>query len=335
MTELDSTDSGTRLIATIDIGTNSIHLLVVRATVVPGQPSTGPTTFEVIERRRDMTRLGHSASGAMDELSAEAIERGVTSLRRMKRIADSHGATIRAVATSAVREANNRDVFVERVRAATGIDVEVISGEHEARLIYLGASTAVGEIAEQRCVLIDVGGGSTEVVLGERGTVELARSMRLGAVRLTDRYFPNGVVTPASIAMCAQMIDDTIGDLGTIVASFAPTLTLASSGTAETLTRVAQRATGCAIHPGFSIRALDTILAELIAHPTAAERATIAGLDAGRADIIVAGALVLQRFAHQSAIAGWRFSPGALRDGLVVDTLNTGQSGLASPTQME
>lgn len=271
----------------------------------------------------------------MNKLSDEAIERGVTSLRRMKRIADSHGATIRAVATSAVREANNRDVFVERVRAATGIEVEVISGEHEARLIYLGAGTAVGEIAEQRCVLIDVGGGSTEVVLGERGTVELARSMRLGAVRLTDRYFPNGVVTPESIAMCAQTIDDTIGDLGTIVASFAPTLTLASSGTAETLTHIAQRAAGFAIQPGFSVRALDTILAELVAHPTAAERATIAGLDAGRADIIVAGAMVLQRFAHRSAIAGWRFSPGALRDGLVVDTLNTSKSGLASPTQME
>ncbi len=335
MTELDSTDSGTRPIATIDIGTNSIHLLVVRATVVQGQSPSGPTKLEVIERRRDMARLGHSASGAMKELSGEAIERGVTSLRRMKRIADSHGATIRAVATSAVREASNRDIFVERVRAATGIEVEVISGEHEARLIYLGAGTAVREIAEQRCVVIDVGGGSTEVVLGNRGTVELACSMRLGAVRLTDRYFLDGVVTPESIAMCAQTIDDTIGDLGTIVASFAPTLTLASSGTAETLTRIAQRATGSAIHPGFSACELDTILAELVARPTAGERATIAGLDAERADIIVAGALVLQRFAHRSAIARWRFSPGALRDGLVVDTLNTNQPGLASPIQLE
>ena len=117
-----------RTVAALDLGTNSFHLVVAR---VRG------TTYEVVTREKETIRLGHGG-GDMKVLADDAIERGVSALRRMKRIADSHGATVRAVATSAVREAENADVFIGRARRDAGIEVEVISGIEEARLVALG-----------------------------------------------------------------------------------------------------------------------------------------------------------------------------------------------------
>src|SRR2546421_7822622 len=121
-------------IAAIDIGTNSIHLLVA-------QPIDG-LRFEVITTEKEMVRLG-SGSGDMKTLKPDAIDRGVETLRRYRTIADGAGARIRAVATSAVREAENKDEFVRRVRREVGIDVELVTGTEEARLIHLGALQAV------------------------------------------------------------------------------------------------------------------------------------------------------------------------------------------------
>ena len=175
------TDGSTAL-AALDIGTNSLHLVVARP--------VGGDRFETLARERDMVRLGHGG-GDMKELDADAIDRGVAALQRMRRIVDSYGATMRAVATSAVREAANAQEFLCRARDEAGIDIEVISGVEEARLIQLGVLQAV-PVFDQRLLLVDIGGGSTEVLLGERGEIIAARSFKLGAVRATDRFFPVG-----------------------------------------------------------------------------------------------------------------------------------------------
>ena len=116
-----------------------------------------------------MVRLG-TGSGDMKCLTPDAIERGVATLRRMRQIADIDGAPVRAVATSAVREAENHDEFVARAREQAGVDVEVISGAEEARLIHLGILQAL-PVFDRRLLLCDIGGGSTEVLVGERGEV--------------------------------------------------------------------------------------------------------------------------------------------------------------------
>ena len=117
-------------LAAIDVGTNSIHLVVARV--------LDDARFEVIAREKDMVRLG-SGGGDMKTLDAGAMQRGVESLRRMKRIADISNAPVRAVATSAVREAENHDEFVRRARDEAGVPIEVVSGVEEARLIHLGS----------------------------------------------------------------------------------------------------------------------------------------------------------------------------------------------------
>ena len=176
------TDSDVHDLAALDIGTNSFHLVVARR-------SAGDR-FETLTREREMVRLGHGG-GDMKELSPAAIDRGVSCLRRMRRISDSYGATLRAVATSAVREAANSHVFLDRARDEAGIDIEVISGAEEARLIHLGVLQTV-PVFDQRMLLVDVGGGSTELLLGQKGETLAARSFKIGAVRLTDRFFPGG-----------------------------------------------------------------------------------------------------------------------------------------------
>jgi exopolyphosphatase/guanosine-5'-triphosphate,3'-diphosphate pyrophosphatase len=143
------------LVAALDIGTNSFHLVVARP--VPGG-------FEVVTREKDVVRLGHGG-GDMKELSDDAMERGLRTLTRMAGIASSHDAEIRAVATSAVREAKNRSDFIKRVRKETGVEIEVISGVEEARLIHLGVLNAIG-IHDRPMFACDIGGGSTEVVVG-------------------------------------------------------------------------------------------------------------------------------------------------------------------------
>ena len=168
--------------AAIDIGTNSIHLVVAKLAEHGG--------FEMLTSEKHVVRLGQGA-GEMKELAADAIERGIDALALMKEVAGSFGdVEIVAVATSAVREARNKAAFLDRAHDEVGIDVEVISGFEEARLIHLGVLQAL-PVFDQRMLVIDIGGGSTEFCVGKGDTIIEARSMKLGAIRLTERFFGN------------------------------------------------------------------------------------------------------------------------------------------------
>ena len=145
------------LLAAADLGTNSFHLVIARVASEGG--------FEIITREREKVRLGHGG-GDMKELADDAIDRGIATLARMRRLAESAGAPMRAVATSAVREAHNASVFLDRARDEAGVDIEVISGFEEARLIHLGVLQAV-PVYDQRHLLCDIGGGSTEILVGQ------------------------------------------------------------------------------------------------------------------------------------------------------------------------
>jgi len=304
-----------RVTAALDLGTNSFHLVVAR---VRG------TGYEVVTREKETIRLGHGG-GDMKVLSDDAIERGVSALRRMKRIADSHDAPVRAVATSAVREAENAEVFVTRARREAGIEVEVISGVEEARLIHLGVLQSVPAF-DRRLLLVDIGGGSTEVLVGERGETLAARSFKLGAVRLTDRFFPGGNVTPRALDACHSYVRSVLAGFGREVAEHGFDIAIASSGTAETIAMLvsARRGTGVP-HTfnrfEFSRAELDEVVAALAEQRTAATRMSVPGLEAQRADIIVAGAIVLQCVARTFQVPAFTFSEGALREGVLLDTI--------------
>src|SRR5688500_14971889 len=173
--------------------------------------------FEVIEREREMVRLG-SASGdgraaagddEMRRLDPAAMDRAIDALRRFRQLASTSTDQFRVVATSAVREADNRADFLARVQDEVGVEVEVISGFEEARLIHLGVLQAL-PVFDSRLLVCDIGGGSTELVLGRQGDVLASRSFKLGAIRLTQRFFPYGQVEPGSVKACRSFVRSTI-----------------------------------------------------------------------------------------------------------------------------
>ena len=173
-------------IAAIDIGSNSIHLAVVRAE--PGQH------LQIIDREKDMARLA-SKTLRTHRISEETIDRAVITLRRFKQLAEGNGVDlIIATATSAVRESDNAREFVEAVREQVGLEVQVLPGVEEARLIALAVSE-VTEFNDRRALIIDIGGGSTEFIITRGGAPELLLSAKLGAVRLTEQFITTDPVS--------------------------------------------------------------------------------------------------------------------------------------------
>jgi len=308
-------DPGVGVIAALDLGTNSFHLVVAR--------HRGAQRFEVIAREKEMIRLGHGATD-MKHLSDDAIQRAVESISRMAQIATSHKAQLlRTVATSATREAGNADRFLQLVREQTGVEIEVISGIEEARLIYLGILQAV-PVFTQRCLVIDIGGGSTELLIGERAEMLAARSFKLGAVRLTDRFFPGGHITPGSLTDCRDYIRSVLVHFDNELAEYGFETAVASSGTAETLARMIHaRRGGSTLRTynkmEFTRSELTEVTEAIYSATDSTMRSRLAGLESSRADIIVAGAMILEQIAERYEIGLITFSEAALREGVMVE----------------
>jgi len=312
-------------LAAIDIGTNSVHGIVAQLTEDDGGPH-----FEVLEREKAVVRLGETA-GDIRQLSADAIDRTVEALARFAPLADRYGAPITAVATSATREAENRQVLVDRAWAEAGVHIEVISGVEEARLIHLGVLQVV-PVFEQRLVLCDIGGGSTELLVGQRGEVLAARSLKLGAIRLTRRFFEEEPTPAEAVEACRRHVRSTLAPFAKEIRRLRPDVAVGSSGTIANLAEMAAvRATGTrprSVRNLTLTRAgLDEVVAELVAAPTAAARAKLDGLDAGRADIILAGALILEQVMHELGLEALVVSDFALREGVLLDAWQRHRGG--------
>lgn len=276
--------------------------------------------FDVVTREKETVRLGSGAAD-IDRLEPDAIDRGVETLKRFRRLADSHGASVAAVATSAVREAANRDEFTSRVRAETGIRVDVIPGAEEARLIQLGVLQAV-PVFDRLSLIIDIGGGSTELVVGQYGENHVVRSVRVGAIRMTERFFPGGVSSPNHEAAARQWLDSFLAPTVADIRSVGFDVTVGSSGTIAALaTMAAGRSVLTVNNLVLSRVALGGVVERLVAAGTPTERARIAGLDPRRADIIVGGAVLLDQLFGLLGIDELIVSEYALREGVLLDRM--------------
>lgn len=304
------------LIAAIDVGTNSFHMVIASVST--------RGVLRVHSRNKEMVRLGSSASD-MKKLSEEAVARGVQTLKRFATEAAQHGAHIRAVATSAVREALNRDEFVRHVEQETGIDIEVISGVEEGRLIYVGAVHSLPILAK-RTLVIDIGGGSTETVIGYQGEVAFVDSAKLGHIRMTRRFFPDETITEKQLEACRAAIR---GEWATVFQSIIAhgfEMAVGCSGTIMAVASMALAANGKRIPE--SLNAMHFEGAELLAviesianASTQEARLALAGMDPKRADVITAGALILEQAILGLNIQELSISGYALREGIVYDTI--------------
>ncbi|MFL6205396.1 MAG: Ppx/GppA phosphatase family protein [Acidimicrobiales bacterium] len=312
-----ASEPATETLAAVDIGTNSVHGVVARMTAGEAGPR-----FEILDREKEMVRLG-SSGGDMRELSEDAIDRAVAALDRFRQVAEVHHAPITAVATSAVREAENRDVLINRAWDEARVLVNVISGTEEARLIHLGVLQAV-PVFDKRLVLCDIGGGSTELLVGERGEVLASRSLKLGAIRLTRRFFDGRLTHPGALDACRRHVRSTIAPFAREVRRLGVEVAVGSSGTIANLAEMAaMRATG--VRPRsvsnlvLTAEQLDAIVEELVAAPDATARAELPGVDASRADIILAGAVILEQVVHELDLSEVIVSDYALREGVLLD----------------
>lgn len=303
------------IIAALDIGTNSFHLVVARPV---------ETGFEVIASEKEVVRLGHGA-GDMKQLEPDAIERGLASLKRMRAISDVHGAKLRAVATSAVREAKNRGEFIKRARKEADIEIEIISGVEEARLIHLGARYAVA-VGEQPMLLCDIGGGSTELVIASGEEILLSRSFKLGAVRLTDRFFSTDALHPSALSSCRKFVRSMLATIKPEVTELGFEVAVGSSGTVEAVAKLIRKLNDepepkSFNRHEFSAKDVTKMLDLLAEAPTVKERAKIFDIDSSRAEIILAGAVILEGIAQSYEVKTFVYSDYALREGVLFDIL--------------
>ena len=184
------------LIAAIDVGTNSFHLVIASV--------NDKGILHIHSRTKEMVRLG-SGSGDMKRLTPDAIDRGVAALKRFATMAKKAKAPIRAIATSAVREALNKDEFLHQAADIAGVQVEVVSGVEEGRLIYVGVIHAL-PILSKKALVVDIGGGSTETVVGYNGEQYLINSAKLGSIRLSQRFFTTEITTIEQVEVCREYI---------------------------------------------------------------------------------------------------------------------------------
>ena len=282
-------------VAAVDCGTNSIRLLVADA-----DPATGDLVD--LDRRMTIVRLGQGVDRT-GRLAPEALERTFAACREYAAIIKEHGAErLRFVATSASRDAENRDEFVRGVLDILGVEPEVISGDQEAAFSFTGATEelAGGDHLPKPYLVVDIGGGSTEFVVGD-DRVGAARSVDIGCVRLTERHLVrDGVVSdPPTEAQIAAMRADIEAALDlaeqTVPLREARTL-VGLAGSVTTVSAIAQELPEYdseAIHHSRVSHERVREITEWLLRSTHAERAAVPSMHPGRVDVIGAGALVL------------------------------------------
>jgi exopolyphosphatase/guanosine-5'-triphosphate,3'-diphosphate pyrophosphatase len=289
------------VLAAIDVGTNAVRLEMARP--LP------EGTLEMLHQERDAVRPGEGLwlTGSMPKVVADRV---LSTLRRYGALCRRHRARVRAVATSAVREARNRDEIVQRVRREAGFNLEVISGREEARLICLGVLHGTGEGV--RSVCLHIGGGSTEVAsaVGERPTN--LWSVSLGAVRLAEVFDAQGAVSPKKLKLLRDYAGEAIGKALPAKLSGYPPTALGSSGTVRSVVGfAAAEGTGHA-----TVRQLERAVESLVEMGVDERRRRF---DPRRADIIVAGAVILEALARHLGLKAVVAIDRGLRGGVLID----------------
>jgi exopolyphosphatase/guanosine-5'-triphosphate,3'-diphosphate pyrophosphatase len=297
------------ILAGIDIGTNSLRLLVAE---------TGPESFREIHSDRRITRLGEGLDRT-GLLSGDARERSIAALSDFRDLVGKSGAAaVSAVGTSALRNALNSTVFLRQARERTGLDVRIIEGSEEARLTLLGVSRALdAHTLQPRTMVIDIGGGSTEIISIEPA---FEASLSLGAVYLTERFLRHDPPLTGELDLLRREIRSILRS------SLPPSLHAAGLvGTAGTITTLASMAQQLTHYDPARIngarlsrdRIGETV--ESLSRSSLGERRKLPGLEPGREDIILAGAMVLQEIMDLGNFHDLLVSDWGLREGIVID----------------
>ena len=294
--------------AAIDLGSNSFHMLV--ANYHEGR-------LQVIDRLKEMVQL---AGGLTEDnlLSQEAMDRGIACLEKFgQRIQEIHKRNIRAVGTNTLRQARNGSAFLKRARKALGCSIEIISGREEARLVYLGVANTVFNETEER-LIVDIGGGSTEVVIGRGFETRLTESLYMGCINMSKRFFQDGSVTAKKMRKAILFARQELEAIESIYKKQGWDTALGSSGTILTVNQIL-RAEGWS-NGNITGAGLDKLRKQLseLGH---VDNFSFPSLSANRAPVFAGGVAILSAIFDAFALEQMTASEGALREGLLYDLI--------------
>ncbi len=316
--ETDLKTAAEPVVGFVDIGTNAVRLLVVRI--------NANFSYTIICQEKEVVRLGEQEfkDGI---LKPEAMERAILVCGKFVDLAKTYGATkIISVGTSAIREAKNQCEFLERLGKETGLDVKVISGEEEARLIWLGVSSGI-DIGEQKAIFLDLGGGSTEIAIGNQYECFSVNSLRLGAIRLTAQFIGEGWTGPVRMDTYKQVKHYACQKIGVLkgrVLEYGVRLAWGSSGTIINLAEISNKLFkkngngDRLVLTRKNLKKLVPILCSL----SLEDRKKLPAINTERADIIIAGAAVIEAIMEELGLEEINISHRELRDGLLVEYLS-------------
>ena len=305
-------------LAAVDIGTNSVRLLV--ADVDGAGPDARVTT---VDRRMTITRLGQGVDGDR-RLHPDAVARTLAVLDQYGAVARDLGVeTMRATATSAARDAATRDELFDPARAALGVRPELLSGEEEARLSFLGATASLGAAgATAPFLVVDIGGGSTELVLGTDAPVGLV-SIDVGCVRVTEQFLHSDPPAPEELSAAVSVVRDHLKDVEREIPELRGAKTLVGlAGTVSTVAAIEQGLPAYdrdRIHHFRLTRAAVEDVFRTLATESAEQRRHNPGLEPERVDVIVGGAIVLASVLRTFDFGELLVSEEDILDGLVRD----------------
>ena len=304
-------------IAAIDVGSTSTHLVVAEVDKLGH--------IHILETQKEQSLLAASLN-AEDCLDAEAVARLGATLKRMNDLCATYGAQPRVVATQTLRLARNGQEFCQKVLRRCGVRIDIVSGQEEARLIYLGVQLGL-DLGATSALVLDIGGGSTEVVIGERGEELLSASLNLGCVRLTKEMFSDDTYTSSELKALNRAVTVRIQSLADDVQRIGFERCFCSSGTVKAVKQMALALAKKEVPASFhgvvlSAAEIDQAYAALSKAMTPKERRSLPGVDAGRADILLAGTAILRAFSERHGITSWTLSGYALREGILVDHLS-------------
>lgn len=290
-------------VAAIDCGTNSIRLLIADVTL----SASGVVSLSDVHREMRVVRLGQGVD-ATGLLSTEALGRtfdAVDDYAHLIQDAEVEPGKLRFVATSATRDAGNRSVFVDGIRDRLGVEPEVASGDEEAALSFAGAASALPALANELVLVVDLGGGSTEFVVGDSEGVKAALSTDMGCVRFTERYLRSDPPTDVEIAAAEEAVEEKLNQVLEVVPLSQVTKVVGVAGTVTTITAQAlglARYDSEAIHAAaVPLEKMDQASTELLSM-SRAQRSELGFMHPGRVDVIGAGSLIWRTVLRRLAV---------------------------------
>jgi len=306
-------------LAAIDMGTNSFHMVIVEVS-----PDLG---FIIIDRAKDMIRIGES-SITTKMLSEKAMAQGIQSLITFRQLAEQRGvdsAHIIAFATSAIREAHNGKAYMQEIAESVGIKTRIISGEEEARLIYLGVRNAI-DIGNKKALIFDIGGGSVEFITGDGRRPNMLQSKKLGVARMYERFVTTDPIALKERHLLEQFFNVELEPIAKFVEKVGFDVAIASSGTMENIARMLFEQNGIRTDKlnsqRFSTKDFRRLSKQVLAMKSS-ERRDIEGLDSKRVDLIVPGLILVCKIIRMFNIKEIVVSESALREGMIIDYLST------------